>query len=123
MDNVHYLAYDEVGVTVAVIAIALAFLVLTWNAVKAIHDWRLMAKKPTADTLADHEHRIVHLEECCEDVRGKLKGDWEFRQEEIEINKLMLRSIKQLLQHAVDGNDVESLVALEREIDEFLINR
>ena len=55
---VHYLTFDEVGITVAVIGIALAFVVLVWNAVKAIHDWRQLARRPTTDTLADHGARI-----------------------------------------------------------------
>lgn len=119
--TVHYLAYDEVGITVAVVAIALAFVVLVWSAVKAIHDWRIMAKKPTSDILADHEIRIKYLEECCSDVHDKLAGDWEFRQDEVEINKLMLRSIKQLLQHQIDGNNTENLKCMEREIDDYLL--
>ena len=119
--TVHYLAYDEVGITVAVIAIALAFVVLVWNAVKAIHDWRLLAKKPTSDILDDHERRIKILEECCKDVHSKLDSDWEFRKDEVEINKLMLRSIKHLLQHQIDGNDVEKLKSMEQEIDDYLL--
>ena len=119
---VHYLTFDDVGITVAVVGIALAFVVLVWNAVKAIHDWRQLARRPTTDRIDDHEKRIARLEECCEEVHGKLDNDWEFRQDETEINKLMLRSIKQLLQHEIDGNDKASLVQMEAEIDNWLFD-
>ena len=120
--TLHYLTFDEVGITVAVIAVALAFLVLTWNAVKAIHDWRQLAKKPTSDKIADHEQRIAKLETCCDEVRGKLQSDWEWQRDTADMNKLMLRSIKHLIQHAVDGNDTKKLEAMEQEIDDYLLN-
>lgn len=119
---VHYLTFDEVGITIAVIAVALTFIVLVWNAVKAIHDWRQMARRPTSDRIEDHERRIVHLEECCEETREKLAGDWEFRQEEAEFNKLMLRSVKHLLSHEIDGNDIEDLRRMEADIDNYLFD-
>ncbi len=116
-----YIQFDEIGITFAVIAAALAFLVLVWSAVKAIHDWRNLAKRPTADRIEDHERRIVHLEECCEEVTGKLDSDWQFRQDEAEMNRLMLKSIKQLIKHSLDGNDTNGLMAVEGEIDDYLI--
>ena len=119
--NLHYLTFDEIGITVAVIAVALAFVVLVWNAVRAIHDWRAMAKKPTADKIADHESRIAYLEGCCSEARGKLEADWKWQQDTAEINTLMLRSIKHLIQHAVDGNDTAKLEAMETEIDDYLL--
>lgn len=119
--TLHYLAFDEIGITVAVIAVALAFVVLVWNAVKAIHDWRQMANKPTADIMADHERRISHLEECCNEVKGKLESDYQWQQDASEMNRLMLRSVKHLIQHAVDGNDTKKLEAMEQEIDDYLL--
>ena len=118
---VSYLTFDEVGITAAVIASALAFVVLTWNAIKAIHDWRQLARKPSEDKMADHERRIAKLEECCSEVRGKLDADWEWQRDAGEMNKLMLRSIKVLLQHVIDGNDVDGLRSMEREIDDYLV--
>lgn len=119
--TVSYLTFDEVGITIAVIAVALAFIVLTWNAVKAIHDWRSLAKKPTADRIEDHEQRITHLEECCTEVMGKLESDYKWQKDASDMNKLMLRSIKHLIQHAVDGNDTKKLEAMEQEIDDYLL--
>lgn len=120
--ELHYLAFDEIGVTFAVLAIAMAFIVLVWNTVKAIHDWRTMAKKPTENRIEDHERRIAKLEECCDEVKGKLASDWEFQQDEIEMNRLMLKSIKQLLKHSIDGNDTDGLHKMEAEIDGYLVD-
>ena len=119
--NLHYLAFDEIGITIAVIGSALAFVVLAWNAVKAIIDWRQLAKKPTDERIEDHEQRITHLEECCSEVRGKLQSDWQFQQDEIEMNRLVLNSIKQLLKHSIDGDDTDGLKAMEDEIDNYLV--
>lgn len=119
--NLHYLAFDELGITVSVIAVALAFIILVWNAVKAIHDWRLLAKRPTAEKIKDHEERITTLECCCTDVQGKLQSDWEFQRDEVEMNRLMLRSIKHLLSHSLDGNNTQGLKEMEAEIDGYLI--
>ena len=116
-----YLTYDQLGITVAVIAGVLAFIVLVGNAVKTMNDWRQHASKPTDDKIADHEQRISDLEECCSEVKGKLKADWDFQQDELEMNQLMLKSIKRLLQHAVDGNDTAKLQEMEQEIDEYLL--
>ena len=116
-----YIPYESLGITAAVIVVAMTFVVLAWNAVKAIHDWREMAKKPTDERIEDHEQRITHLEECCSEVRGKLQSDWEWQQASAEKDELMLRSIKQLLKHSVDGNDTSGLVKMETEIDDYLI--
>lgn len=118
----NYLSYDEIGITISVIAIALAFVVLVWNAVKAIREWRQLSKKPTSDMLADHEKRITHLEGCCEEVQGKLVNDWQWQVTTSEMNALLLKSIKQLLKHSIDNNDRQGLIAMEEEIDNYLIN-
>ena len=116
-----YIAYDQLGITAAVMCAALAFVVLVWNAVKAIHDWRALAKKPTADKLEDHERRIVNLEKCCEEVHGKLENDWAFQQAEVEMNKLLLQAIRSLLKHSIDGDDVESLKEMDQKIGDYLV--
>ncbi len=118
--NLHYLTFDELGITVAVIATALAFVVLVWNAVKAIHDWRQLAKKPTVDRIEDHEQRISHLEECCNEVTGKLANDWKFQEEEKEFNIMVLEAVGQLMKHALDGNDTDGLKAADEKIDRYL---
>lgn len=85
--------------------------------------WRYAHKQSdeNAEKLADHEKRITTLEECCSEVRGKLASDWEWQQGTDEMNTLLLRSIKHLIQHAVDGNDTKKLEAIEAEIDDYLM--
>ena len=86
--------------------------------------WRYAHKQSdeNAEKLADHERRIVKLEECCEEVHGKLNSDYKFQQDEIEMNRLVLKSLKTLLQHAVDGNDTAKLEKREQEIDKYLLD-
>ena len=121
--NLHYLAFDELGITIAVIGTAMAFIVLTWNAVRAIHDWRTLAKKPMSNTLSDHEQRISYLEGCCSEVHGKLENDFDFQQEEKDFNKLMLEAIGQLLRHSIDGNNSAGLEDMDRRINKYLLDR
>lgn len=118
--TLHYIQFSEIGVTFAVIVAAMTFVVLTWNAVKAILDWRALAKKPTTDIIADHEQRIAALESCCEEVRGKLQNDWKFQEEEKEFNVIMLEAVGQLMKHALDGNDTNGLKAADEKIDKYL---
>lgn len=128
MENMHYIPYEYLAITIAVIGIAMAFIVLTDNVVKAIHDWRSSAKKPENDRLdeqdgkiSNHEQRIAHLEGCCSEVQGKLANDFEFQVDAVEINRLLLKSVKQLLKHGIDGNDKDGLKAMEEAIDGYLL--
>lgn len=120
--NLQYIQFNEIGVTFAVIVAAMSFVVLSWNAVKAILDWRAMAKKPADDKMADHERRITALEASYKEAAEKLQSDWEFQQDEVEFNKLMLKSIKQLIKHGIDGNNTGGLEEMEKEIDEYLVD-
>lgn len=118
--TLHYIQFNEIGITFAVIVAAMTFVVLTWNAVRAILDWRAMAKKPTVDRITDHEQRISALESCCGEVRGKLKADWDFQQDEKDFNLIMLEAVGQLMKHALDGNDTDGLKAADEKIDKYL---
>ena len=115
-----YIEFSQIGITFAVFAAACAFVVIVFNASKAIHDWRMWLKKPTDDRIDDHERRIKTLEECCEDVHGKLQGDWTFQLEEKEFNVLMLEAVGQLMKHALDGDDRDGLMAADEKIDRYL---
>ena len=120
--SISYLPYDHIGITLAVIAAAMTFIVLAWNVVKAIHDWRAQARKPTADILSDHGVRIHKLEERADATERKLDGDWAFRQSEVEMNRLLLKAIRALLAHSIDGNGVDALKALDEEIGNYLVD-
>lgn len=86
--------------------------------------WRYAHKQSdeNAEKLEDHEQRITTLEECCEEVHGKLNSDYAFQQAEIEMNRLVLKSLKSLLQHEIDGNDKAKLEEREQEIDKYLLD-
>lgn len=118
--TLHYIQFSEIGVTFAVIVAAMTFVVLTWNAVRAILDWRTLAKKPTTDRITDHEQRLSNLEACCSEVRGKLKADWDFQQDEKDFNLIMLEAVGQLMKHALDGNDTDGLKMADEKIDKYL---
>lgn len=132
--TVNFIPYDNIGITIAVIAAALAFIVLVWNAVKAIHEWRKMRNSPVEELrevvngiepqiVPNLGERLQHIEERLATHDEKLMADWEFQKDEAEFNKLMLKSIKQLLQHEIDDNDKQGLIDMEKEIDEFLLKR
>ena len=86
--------------------------------------WRYAHKQSeeNAMKLSEHEKRIENLESCCEEVHGKLNSDFQFQQDEIEMNRLVLKSLKTLIQHAVDGNDTVKLEKREQEIDKYLLD-
>lgn len=86
--------------------------------------WRYAHRQSDDNTakIQEHELRIAALESCCTEVRGKLQSDWQWQQDASEMNKLMLRSIKHLIEHAVDGNDVSKLKQMEQEIDDYLLS-
>ena len=54
---------------------------------------------------------------------SNLDEDYAFQQDEVLFNQLMLKSIKQLLQHEIDNNDKQGLIDMEKEIDDFLVQR
>jgi len=116
-----FTTWDNVAIAMAGILAMLSVIVLLWNAVKSIIEWKQAVHKPTDDVLANHEQRITHLETCCSEVTGKLQNDWQWQQDEAEMNRLMLKSIKQLLKHSLDGNDKDGLKAMEDEIDGYLL--
>lgn len=129
-----FLPYDDIGITIGVLGIALAFIVLVWNAVKAIKEWRQMANKPLTHVqeqlntiqpqiIPNLGVRLESIEKRLAEHDTKLAKDWEFQQDETEFNKLMLKAIKQLLAHEIDDNDKEGLVNMEKEIDDFLLRR
>lgn len=96
----------EIEGFVIVIAGICAAIVLIGNVVRTI--------KGAAKPAKEFAQRV-------DDLERKVSGDWEFRQEQEEFNKLMLKSMKQLMKHEIDGNDVKGLQAMEAEIDAFLI--
>lgn len=116
--------YEQLQAFFVVLLAACALIAAVSGACAAVTKfWRYAHKQSdeNASKIADHEQRITRLEGCCDEVRGKLQSDFQFQKDEMEINQLMLKSIKRLLQHAVDGNDTKMLQEMEQEIDEYLL--
>lgn len=133
--TLQYLTFEQIGITFAVVAIAFSSIILVLNTVKAVREAREQAKKPTVDKFKEHdekfkehdskfqehEDRLESLEQCCEEVHGKLDNDYEFQKNALETNKLILKSLMQLLKHALNGDDTDGLKAVEAAIDNYLV--
>lgn len=93
---------------VVVLAALAGFLVLLWNAVKAIREWR----KPQDD-----------LQAWRRDVDTKLNND-NNRLTDVETGiNVILRSNLAMLSHEINGNSSDKLLQSQKEITDYLINR
>ena len=128
------ITFDELLVVIGVIVGVFTFIVLTFNVSKALREWRHIRNEPInrleeqvgqiqPQIVPNLGERLQHIEERLAVHDEKLNADWEFQRDEAEFNKLMLKSIKQLLQHEIDDNDKQGLIDMEKEIDEFLLKR
>lgn len=132
---VEYIEFSQIGITFGVLAVAAAFIVLVRQAVVAMKEWIASLRRPNEEKIdevknevadvkeqvQDHENRIVSLENCCAEVHGKLDRDWQWQQDAAEMNRLILKSIKQLMKHERNGNDIDGLQKMENAIDDYLI--
>lgn len=128
------ITFDELLIVIGVITGVFTFIVLTFNVSKALREWRHIRNEPIdrlAEQLGQIQQQIVpNLSERLSNIEAKLNrheekllADFEFQQDEAEFNKLMLKSIKQLLQHEIDDNNKQGLIDIEKEIDAFLLKR
>ena len=99
----------DMTLTAAVVALAI---VAAWNTVWAGFKNFREAKKPSEDLRAQVES---HAEMLDRDNR---------RLRELEDSqRLLLKSMSQLLEHNITGNDVVGLKTVRDEINDYLINR
>ena len=114
-------SFDDVTTFFLVLLAVLAVIVLIGNATTAIGKIKGKHDEP----LEKVEHRVDDLEGRMVRVEEKLDNDWEFRQEEIDFNKLILQSMKQIVKHLTkasdDENERKQLESVETDIDRFLI--
>ncbi len=124
--------FDDVTTFILMLIGLMTFIVLTFNVSQAIRTWRNQGKQPLQkleeeihelqpQIVPNLEDRLASIDRRLSRAEEKLDGDWEFRASTIEFNKLMLRTMKELIKHEVSGNDVSELRALEKEIDNFLV--
>lgn len=102
------LTLTQVKDFVVVLAALLGFIVLIWNAIKAIREWR----KPQDD-----------LQAWRRDVDTKLNNDND-RLTDVEAGiNVILRSNLAMLSHEINGNSSDKLLQSQKEITDYLINR
>ena len=111
MDFFEYM--DLATFTIILIAI-LSVIALVNNAIKAIKEMT----KPITDLRRD----IDKLNNRLDEVDEKLEEDYRTLEHEQELDRLLLKSVRQLLEHSIDGNNVQAMVDMNNEIDKFLIN-
>ena len=102
------LKLEQIRDFVIVLMALLAFIVLIWNAVKAIREMR----KPADD-----------LQSWRRDVDQKLNKDNDRLNDLEKSDRVILRGINAMLSHEINGNSTEKLVESQREITNFLIDR
>lgn len=109
----HFFEYMDVATFVVILCSILAVIVLINNAVKALRE---MAKPVT-----DLRDEINKINERLDEVDKKLIRDYGVMEHQHELDRLLLRSVRQLVIHEIDNNDIESMHALQTEIDDYLI--
>ena len=96
----------------AVVAALLAAIVLVGNAVEKIAKAVQAYKAPNAR----QDERIQVLEDWKEKVDAKLQHDH-------DSNRVTQRALLALLDHGIDGNNIEQMQHAKEELQNHLINR
>ena len=97
-----YMGYDELATTLVVILAACAAIAVVWGAVKAVRE----IKQPWLDAIAkveEHDYRRM------EDLK--------------RANELQMMALLQLINHSIDGNDVDKLTAVRDKLQLYLTSR
>ena len=102
------LTLTQIRDALIVILALMAFLVLLGNTIKTLKGW----KQPLND-----------MEAWRKDVNEKLDKDNRRLNELEESNKVICRGILALLSHEINGNSNDKLIASQKEITDFLIDR
>ena len=108
MNPLESVTLQQLRDTVIVILVVMTFLVLLGNVIKTIKGW----KQPHDD-----------LEEWRRDVDEKLNSDNGRLNDLEEGNKVICRGILAMLSHEINGNSDDQLIASQKEITNYLINR
>lgn len=102
------LSLEQIRDFVIVLAAILGFVVLLWNAIKAVREWR----KPSTD-----------IQAWRRDVDTKLNQDHQRLADLESGNRVVCRGILALLSHEINGNSNDKLKASQQEITDYLIDR
>lgn len=110
--------FDQVGTFFVVLIGLLGFVVLVANVSNVFSSWYSKHKRPVDDIGS----RVESLEHWREDVDKKLDGDWNYRQEQRDFNSLMLKGIDSLVTHAIDKENKDQLVVVQKELGDYMYN-
>ena len=102
----------------AILAAALAVTTLSSAAEKIVKAWK--AAKAPHDQQND---RIVALEKRMDSVEGKLINDNSRLESLDEGGRVTQRAILALLDHGIDGNNIEQMQDAKKALQNHLINR
>ena len=102
----------------ALLALASAFVLLSNAAEKAVKAWK--AWKAPSD---QQNERLDALEEWREEVDRKLIRDNDRLQNIDSGNRVTQRALLALLDHGIDGNNIEQMQHAKEELQSHLINR
>lgn len=111
------------GVTItdvgtAVLAVASAFVLLSNAVEKGVKAWKT-AKAPN-----DRQNeRLDNLETRMEKVEGKLENDRKRIAANDEGNRFMQKAMLALLDHGIDGNNIEQMQHAKEDLQNYLIDR
>ena len=103
----------------AVILAAASAIVLISNAVEKI----VCAYKAAKAPMNEHNDRISALEEWKAEVDRKLNRDNARLTNIDESNRVTQRAILALLDHSIDGNNIEQMCHAKEELQNHLINK
>lgn len=114
--------FDEISTFFMVLMGIFGSIVLITNVINAITNLKHKHDEPVENI----DQRVDDLEDRMDKVEEKLDGDWDFRQEEVEFNRVVLHSMKQILKtlnHMADGDqNKKQLETVDGEIDKYLID-
>lgn len=105
-----------------IVAISAAFAVV----IKIIDHFKLPDKKQN-ERIGNLENKVGAIEERLEDGdKHFAEHDSQMKQLEMTMkksNKLIIESLKCLIEHDIDGNNIESLKNTNHRIDKFLLEK
>ena len=102
----------------ALLAIASAIVLLSNAAEKCVNAWRA-AKRPNDQ----QNERLSRLEKWREEVDGKLNNDHERFESLDKGSRVTQRALLALLDHGIDGNNIDQMQHAKEELQNHLIDR
>ena len=98
---------------------AFAFLLCALNIIDKV----VTIKQRNDQPEIEQNERIAHLEDDVREIKGYLTND-NTRIKMLEAsNRVMLKGMSALLQHGIDGNNIEEMRDARAEMSAFLINK